>query len=206
MSIKRRLNREKKRALILSKAKEVLKKHGKNTTMSLVAQELEMDTSSLYYYYKGIPEIINTLLQSEYHDLSTVHATLSKDNKTPLEILKTMVQMVMEFYYDNLEIMQIVLTQVSPLFLDRDHQEPSEAVNNYMHSYRTTSAELLQEIKLSQQSGELPDSFGALMILNILRGAVFGITAAWIEKKPERKSIPEFVQLLFSGLAVGPRN
>ena len=204
MSIKRKLNREKKRALILSKAKEVLKKHGKNTTMSLVAQELEMDTSSLYYYYKGIPEIINTLLQSEYHDLSTVHETLSKENKNPLSILKTMVTMVMEFYYDNLEIMQIVLTQVSPLFLDRDHQEPSEAINNYIQSYRTTSSELFREIELSQQSGELTGSLEAATILNMLRGSIFGITAAWIEKKPDRESITGLVERMFIGLAEKP--
>jgi AcrR family transcriptional regulator len=190
MSIKRRTRLEKKRALILETAKEVLIKNGKNTTMTDIAQELEMDTSSLYYYYKGIPEIMNALLLNEYHDLSALHKDLSEAGQKPHFILKEMVSIILEFYYDNQEIMQIILTQVSPLFLDEDYQEASVAINNYLDSYRITNGYLLEEIKKGQASKDLTLDFTPEMILHSIRGFILGICAAWSEEKPPREMLP----------------
>ena len=54
MSLSKQKRLEQKRAVILKEAKNVLIKHGKNATMGDIANALDMDKSSLYYYYKGI--------------------------------------------------------------------------------------------------------------------------------------------------------
>jgi len=197
ISIKRIKRLEKKKATILSVAREVLIKQGKNTSMGDIADALGMDTSSLYYYYKGIPEIINNLLDNEYHDFSSIHQNLKEEGKSSLCIIEEMVKLILEFYYDNLEIMQIILTQISPLFLDPEYREASVAINNYLEGYRTTNENLLEEIKLAQEEGEITSRFTPELILSAIRGIIFGICTAWREEKPPREMISDITERIF---------
>jgi AcrR family transcriptional regulator len=193
--IKQRL--EQKRVMILEEAKRVLKKFGKGTSMADVAGAINMDTSALYYYYKSIPEIIDTILDQEYHDFSLDNVYWQDSKRGPLSILKEMVTMILEFYYDNLEIMQIILAQVFPLCLDHEHEDDSVAINHFLMTYRQANDSMLEEIKQAQKKGEIHQAFRPLMILQTIRGVIFGACAAWKEEKPPREEIREIVERLF---------
>jgi AcrR family transcriptional regulator len=189
---------EQKRATILATAEDVLIKRGKNATMGDIAHALDMDKSSLYYYYKGIPEILNAILDQEYYDFSVHINEIRKENKTHLDVLKELVRVILEFYHDNLEILLIILTRIFPLFIDPDTREESTAINNYMQSYREANLLMLEEIKLGLEKGEFRVPFSPEMILQTLRGAVFGVCAVWRDQKPSREEISSIVdQLLY---------
>ncbi len=187
---------EQKRATILATAEDVLIKRGKNATMGDIAHALDMDKSSLYYYYKGIPEILNAILDQEYYDFSVHINEIRKENKTHIDVLKELVRVILEFYHDNLEILLIILTRIFPLFIDPDSREESMAINNYMESYREANLLMLEEIKLGLEKGEFKVRLSPEMILQTLRGAVFGVCAVWRDQKPSREEIPTIVNQL----------
>ena len=187
---------EQKRATILTMAESVLIKYGKNATMGDIAKALDMDKSSLYYYYKGIPEILNAILDQEYYDFSVHINQIRKENKTHIDVLRELVRVILEFYHDNLEILLIILTRIFPLFIDPETREDSTAINNYMESYREANVLMLEEIKLALSMGEFHVRFSPEMILQTLRGAVFGVCAVWRRQKPARDEIPHIVDQL----------
>lgn len=197
MAKKTKLRLEQKRVMILEEAKEVLKKYGKGTSMANVAGAMNMDTSALYYYYKSIPELIDTILDQEYHDFSLDNVYWQDSKRGPLSILKEMVTMILEFYYDNLEIMQIILAQVFPLSLDQDHEDDSVAINHFLETYRQANASMLEEIKQARKKREIHQAFTPLMILQTIRGVIFGAFTAWKEEKPPREEIRKIVEHLF---------
>jgi AcrR family transcriptional regulator len=196
MSQSKQKRLEQKRATILATAEDVLIKRGKNATMGDIAQALDMDKSSLYYYYKGIPEILNAILDQEYYDFSVHINEIRKENKTHVDVLKELVRVILEFYHDNLEILLIILTRIFPLFIDPDTREESTAINNYMESYREANVLMLEEIKLGLERGEFRARFSPEMILQTLRGAVFGVCVVWRDQKPSREEIPTIVNQL----------
>ncbi len=197
MALKRQTRLEEKKSRILEEAKKVLIRYGKNATMGDIAAALDMDKSSLYYYFKGIPEILNNILNREYYDFTVHMNELHKDNKSHLDILKEMCRIILEFYYDNLEILQIILSRIFPLFVDSNWREDSEAINNYMESYRQANDFMLEEIKRAKENGELNTSFSCDMVLQTLRGAIFGICAVWRTKKDRREEIPRLLEEIF---------
>ena len=196
MSQSKQKRLEQKRATILTTAEDVLIKQGKNATMGDIAQALDMDKSSLYYYYKGIPEILNAILDQEYYDFSVHINEIRKGNKAHVDVLKELVRVILEFYHDNLEILLIILTRIFPLFIDPDTREESMAINNYMESYREANVLMLEEIKLGLERREFRVRFSPEMILQTLRGAVFGVCAVWRDQKPSREEIPTIVNQL----------
>jgi AcrR family transcriptional regulator len=196
MSQSKQKRLEQKRATILATAEDVLIKRGKNATMGDIAQALDMDKSSLYYYYKGIPEILNAILDQEYYDFSVHINEIRKENKTHVDVLKELLRVILEFYHDNLEILLIILTRIFPLFIDPDTREESTAINNYMKSYREANVLMLEEIKLGLEKEEFRVRFSPEMILQTLRGAVFGVCAVWRDQKPSREEIPTIVNQL----------
>lgn len=187
---------EQKRAAILASAEEVLIRRGKSATMGDIAQALDMDKSSLYYYFKGIPEILNAILDQEYYDFSLNINRIRKDHKTHVDVLKDLARIILEFYHDNLEILLIILTRIFPLFIDADSQEESTAINNYMRSYHEANVLMLEEIGLAQKRGELRTAFSPETVLQTLRGAIFGVCADWRRSKPARTEIPAIVDQL----------
>ena len=70
------------------------------------------------------------------------------------------------------------------------------AINNYMESYREANVLMLEEIKLGLERGEFRVRFSPEMILQTLRGAVFGVCAVWRDQKPGREEIPTIVNQL----------
>ncbi|UCF96746.1 MAG: TetR/AcrR family transcriptional regulator [Spirochaetaceae bacterium] len=198
MSQSKQKRLEQKRATILATAESVLIKYGKNATMGDIAKALDMDKSSLYYYYKGIPEILNAILDQEYYDFSVHINQIRKENKSHLDVLREMIRVILEFYHDNLEILLIILTRIFPLFIDPDTKEESAAINAYMDSYREANVLMLEEIKLALNRGEFKVRFSPEMILQTLRGAVFGVCAVWRKYKPQRDEIPRIVDQLLA--------
>lgn len=188
---------EQKRIAILAKAEEILIRRGKNATMGDIALALDMDKSSLYYYFKGIPEILNAILDKEYYDFSKNIHEIRRDNKTHADVLKDMVRIILEFYHDNIEILLIILTRIFPLFIERDSRDESKAINDYMDSYYLANDLMLEEIRLALAGRELVTVFPPEMVLQTLRGAIFGVCAAWRYEKPERSAIPGIVEQLF---------
>jgi AcrR family transcriptional regulator len=198
MSQSKQKRLEQKRATILSTAESVLIRYGKNATMGDIAKALDMDKSSLYYYYKGIPEILNAILDQEYYDFSVHINEIRKENKAHIDVLREMIRVILEFYHDNLEILLIILTRIFPLFIDPETREESTAINNYMDSYREANVLMLEEIKQGLTKGEFKVEFSPEMILQTLRGAVFGICAVWRKQKPPRDAIPGTVDQLLA--------
>lgn len=198
MSLKKQKRLEKKKALILEEAKKVLIKFGKNASMADIADNLDMDKSSLYYYYKGIPEILNIILDQEYYEIAVEIDHLRHSGKNHRAVIKDFICDLLEFYYDNMEILQIILTRVFPLFIDPENREDSAAINKYMDSYRRNNEFFLEEIKAAIHKDEMHSDFSAEMVLQVLRGSIFGICAAWKTDKPSRESIPELSSLLLS--------
>jgi AcrR family transcriptional regulator len=198
MSQSKQKRLEQKRATILSTAESVLIRYGKNATMGDIAKALDMDKSSLYYYYKGIPEILNAILDQEYYDFSVHINEIRKENKAHIDVLREMIRVILEFYHDNLEILLIILTRIFPLFIDPETREESTAINNYMDSYREANVLMLEEIKQGLAKGEFKVGFSPEMILQTLRGAVFGICAVWRKQKPSRDAITGTVDQLLT--------
>ena len=198
MSQSKQKRLEQKKATILATAESVLIKYGKNATMGDIAKALDMDKSSLYYYYKGIPEILNAILDQEYYDFSVHINQIRKENKSHIDVLKELIRVILEFYHDNLEILLIILTRIFPLFIDPETREESTAINNYMDSYREANILMLEEIELALDKGEFNVRFSPEMILQTLRGAVFGVCAVWRKHKADRHRIPEIVDQLLS--------
>ncbi|MBA7693084.1 hypothetical protein ES703_101659 [subsurface metagenome] len=196
MSLSKQKRLEQKRAVILKEAKNVLIKHGKNATMGNIANALDMDKSSLYYY-KGITEILNTILDQEYYDFSVDIQKLRRDNRSHVQVLKELARLILEFYYENLEIVQIILSQVFPLFLDPERKEDSTAINSYMESYRLANKVMMEEIKPALKNNEFKTDFSPEMILQTLRGAISGVCAAWKSKKPPHDRIYDLVDRIF---------
>jgi len=196
MSQSKQKRLEQKRAAILASAEEVLIRRGKNATMGDIAQALDMDKSSLYYYFKGIPEILNAILDQEYYDFSLNITRIRKENKTHVDVVKDLVRVILEFYHANLEILLLILTRIVPMFIDAHSHEESAAINAYMRSYHEANVLMLEEIGLAQKRGELKTSFSPETVLQTLRGAVFGVCADWRRSKPPRSEIPGIVDQL----------
>jgi AcrR family transcriptional regulator len=188
---------EQKRATILSAAEEILIRRGKNATMGDIAQALDMDKSSLYYYFKGIPEILNAILDKEYYDFSLNIQDIRRENKSHVDVLKEMARVILEFYHDNIEILLIILTRIFPLFLEPGNREESTAINAYMDSYHLANDLMLEEVRLAVRDRELVTEFSPEMVLQTLRGAIFGVCAVWRRGKPERGAIPAVIDQLF---------
>lgn len=194
MSLTKQKRLEQKKKAILEEAKKVLIRNGKKATMGDIAAALDMDKSSLYYYYKGIPEILNTILDKEYYDFDSHFKELTSANRRHLEVLAEMIGFLLEFYYDNLEFLQIILSQIFPLFLDSETKEETKAINNYMDSYRLANQYIRKEIALARESGEISADVSSDLVLQTLRGAIFGVCAVWKEKKDDRERIPQIAQ------------
>ncbi len=198
MSQSKQKRLEQKRAMILATAEKVLIKRGKNATMGDIAQALDMDKSSLYYYFKGIPDILNAILDQEYYDFSVNIHEIRTENKTHIDVIKEMVRVILKFYHDNLEILLIILTRIFPLFIEADSREDSRAINNYMDSYWEANVLMLEEINQALGEGELSNTLSSEMILQTLRGAIFGVCAVWRYNKPEREEIPKIAEQLIN--------
>jgi AcrR family transcriptional regulator len=188
---------EQKRASILEQAEQIFIRRGKSATMGDIAQALDMDKSSLYYYFKGIPEILNAILDKEYYDFSVNIHEIRRENKAHVDVLKEMVRIILEFYHDNIEILLIILTRIFPLFIELDSRDESTAINSYMESYHLANDLMLEEIRLALHDREVVTEFSPQMILQTLRGAVFGVCSVWRDGKPERAEIPRIVDQLF---------
>ena len=197
MAKKKQQRLAEKRARILDTAKEVLKKHGRDTTMADVAAALGMDSSALYYYYKSISEILDSILNTAYHDFSLSNARLGGPEKSPLVFLEEMMLMLMEFYYDNIEILQIILAQVFPLTLEPGYQDDSVAIKHFLDTYWDANDHILRTIRLAQDSGELTREVTDHTILQTLRGYIFGLWSSWKNHTPPRDSIAGFVNRFF---------
>ena len=197
MALKKQTRLEEKKNLIIDVAKKVLIKYGKNATMGDIAAALDMDKSSLYYYFKGIPEILNTVLNKEYYDFTVHMNQLRKEHKHHITVVKEMCKIILDFYYDNIEILQIILARIFPLFVDSDWREDSQAINNYLESYRQANDFMLEEIKEAVKGGEFKTDFSPDMILQTLRGAIFGVCAVWRKQKTGKDKIPHYIDQLF---------
>jgi AcrR family transcriptional regulator len=184
---------EEKRAEILDTAKDVLISQGKHAKMSDIAARLELETSSLYYYYKGIPEILNALLADKYRDLQSYDEYISVPGKTHFEVLHQMLVYLMGFYHENLDLVQIILTQVFPLFHAVELEDESAAINDYLMAYWRANDILLYHIRGAQEMRDLTTDVPPDQVLQIIRGAMWGVIASWREHPTDKSNIPHCV-------------
>ncbi len=195
---KRNKRTENKRDIILNVARRILSKRGKEVSMSDIAGELGIDASGIYYYFKSVPEIIDNILEKEYHNFSMNDKRIKLAGDEPLAVVREMMLMLCEFYYDNLEILKIILAQVHPLVVEDDHEDLSVAVNSYLASYYEANKNILKAIQKAQRQDQLSKKHSAIVILQTMRGYIFGLWSAWREEKPERSAIPDCVDRFLS--------
>ncbi len=188
---------EEKRSEILSAAKDVLIAQGKNAKMSDIAARLDIETSSLYYYYKGIPEVLNALLIDKYRDLETFEDEMFKPDKSHFQLLREMVVYLMEFYLENLDLVQIILTQVFPLFHAPELEDESDAINDYLLAYWNANTILLRHIRGAQAAGTIDHEIEPDQILHVLRGAMWGVVASWRDHPTSKEDVSYCVDRIF---------
>ena len=111
---------EEKKTQILATAKEIFMRKGRQTRMADIAGVAGMETSSLYYYFKGVPEVLDALLHDQYRDLREHEREVATSRLSNIDTLREMVRYLLEFYHENFELVQIILGHVSPLFQDPD--------------------------------------------------------------------------------------
>lgn len=187
-----------KREKILAAAKDILSKRGKEVSMSDISAALGLEASGIYYYFKSVPEIIDDILEDEYHDFSMNEARIRQTDGDPAAAVKEMMLMLCEFYYDNLEILRIILAQVYPPLAEPDYEDPSIAVNRFLATYRQANENILSTIVRAQELGALTSDYPSSLILQTMRGYIFGLSSAWRERKPERSTIPGLVDRFLS--------
>lgn len=187
-----RVNRKKQE--ILETAKEVFIRRGRQTRMIDIAERTGMDKSSLYYYFKGIPEVLNALLRDKYRDLHVYEQELIERDLSSVEILREMLQYLLEFYLANFEIVQIILYHTTPLFHDPEHEDDTEAINEFLAAHRRADKILLTYTERAQASGELGAGRDPRATLSMIRGAMLGVVASWKENRPDKSDIPDYVR------------
>ncbi len=182
-----------KQAQILEIAKEVLRRRGGRAKMSDIAARLGIDTSSLYYYYKGIPDILNALLEGLEYDLTPLQGCADDKDRACLSALHEMLSHILRFYHRNLELIRIVLTQVSPLFESQPLEDEYHALNTYLSAYWTANELLRDHLHKAQDEGTINRELPPEQMLHILRGAIWGFVASWERYPLTEEDIPHLV-------------
>ncbi len=188
---------EEKKTQILATAKGIFMRKGRQTRMADIAEAAGMETSSLYYYFKGVPEVLNALLNDQYRDLRQYEREMALARLSNMEALREIVLYLLEFYHENFELIRIILSHVSPLFQDLDLEEDSEAINDFLTAYRNADAIILSYLHGSQEDNEVTHDYPPETLLAMLRGAMLGIMASWQQSYPPKTAIPGYVDRLF---------
>ena len=188
---------EEKKTQILATAKEIFLRKGRQTRMADIAEAAGMETSSLYYYFKGVPEVLNALLNDQYRDLREYDREVAAARLSNMEALREIVLYLLGFYHENFELVQIILSHVSPLFQDPDLEEDSEAINDFLTAYRNADAIILTYIRRSQEDNEVTRDHTPETLLAMLRGAMLGVMASWQEHYPPKTAIQGYIDRLF---------
>lgn len=187
---------EERKAKILATAKEILMRKGRQIRMADIAEVAGMETSSLYYYFKGIPEVLNALLNDEYRDLTELEIEAESARLSNMDALRKVVLYLLGFYHDNFEVIQIMLSHVSPLFQDPDLEEDTEAINDFLEACRNADTVILNYLRQAHEDGEIARDYTPEALLLMLRGAMWGIVASWRDHYPPKTAIPGYIDRL----------
>lgn len=192
---------EEKKSAILAVAKEIFQRKGRQTRMADIAQSAGLETSSLYYYFKGIPEVLDALLHDQYRDLQLHEQEVAPENLSNMGMLREMIRYLLEFYHDNFDLVQIILAHVSPLFQDPELEEESQAINEFLSAYRRADELLLSYIRRSRDDGELSVDMEPEAMLAILRGTMWGIIASWRFHHPDPDTVEDCIDRILRVIA-----
>ena len=192
---------EEKKSMILAAAKDILIRKGRQTRMADIAEASGMETSSVYYYFKGVPEVLNALLHDQYRDLAQHEREVGSARLSDMDMLEEMVRYLLEFYHENFDLVQIIISHVSPLFQDPDLEEDSEAINDFLSAYRKADEILVNYLRRLQAAGELAAEYRPEALLTLLRGAMWGVIASWRLEYPPRATIGNYVNRILTIVA-----
>jgi AcrR family transcriptional regulator len=182
-----------KRVEILDAAQSVIVSTGRVTRMADVAKRLGIETSSLYYYFKGIPEILNVLLEDCNYDLAAYEAQVTTPEKQNLTVLYELLSYLLSFYRDNVESIRLLVTQVFPLFQTGLLEDDYTSINAYLRGYWQANEVLLRYIRVAQNEGTITNAFPPETLLMLVRGTMWGMIASWQDTLPEERSLPDYV-------------
>lgn len=184
---------EEKKAFILRVAKDILMQKGRQTGIADIAEAAGMEKSTLYYYFKGVNDILNALLHGQYRDLQIQKREAEAMNLDSVEALRELICYLLGFYHENHDLVLIIMTQVSPLFHFPDQEEEPPAINDFLAAYRRADKVLLEYLTDAQQGGMIDTSTDPETMLSLIRGAMMGVIASWKRELPPREAIPECV-------------
>jgi AcrR family transcriptional regulator len=188
---------EEKKSRILAAAKDILVRKGRQTRMADIAEVAGMETSSLYYYFKGIPEVLNALLYDQYRDLSEFELEAESEGLSNMQALGRIVRYLLEFYHENFELVQITLCHVTPLFQDPELEEDAKAINDFLVACRNADKVMLKFLRGAQGDHEITNDYVPATLLKMLRGAIWGIVASWRTHYPPATAIPGYIDRIF---------
>jgi AcrR family transcriptional regulator len=185
-----------KRIEILNAAQTAILTTGPATRMADVAKRLGIETSSLYYYFKGMPEILNELLAHCRYDLPAYEAQIVTPEKQKLTVLYELLSYLLRFYHEHAELMGLLLTQTFPLFQSTHLEEDYRSINAYLTAYRQANEVLLRYLRDAHEEGTITKELPPETLLLLLRGTIWGMVASWQEHPPEESALPGYVQRL----------
>jgi AcrR family transcriptional regulator len=189
-----------KRSEILEAAQAVIVSTGRVTRMADIAKSLGIETSSLYYYFKGVPEILNVLLEDCSYDLTAYEAQISSPEKQNLSVLYELLSYLLRFYRNHLASMRLLVTQVFPLFQRVPFDDEYTAINAYLRGYWEGNEVLLRYIRVAQEEGTITSTVPSDSLLTLVRGTMWGIVASWQDALPEEQSIPDYVHRIMRAI------
>lgn len=189
-----------KRNEILDAAQAAIVDSGRVTRMADVAKRLGIETSSLYYYFKGIPEILNVLLEDCNYDLAAYEKEITTPEKQNLTMLYELLSYLLRFYRDNVQSVRLLVTQVFPLFQPAPIDDDYTSINAYLAGYWRANEVLLRYLRVAQEEGTITNALLPETLLTMVRGTMWGMVASWQHTLPEESAIPEYVHRLMRAI------
>lgn len=185
---------------IISVATDLFSKKGfEATRMDIVAERVEVNKATIYYYYESKKELFGAVLLNLLGDISNKFQTGKlKEEKPPCEKLKTRLKFVIEQLDSHPEVANILLRQI----INSGEQIPDSAklmVKQVWNKF----AELLNNCRESGKTKNIPVEYLQKMIVGSLLLNTLDSDFFPGEKKLNFKEIDEeFIDFLLAGLTL----
>jgi AcrR family transcriptional regulator len=186
VSITERKERERveRKALIMSKAKELLLEHGLDgVSMGDIAQKTELSKATLYLYFPSKEALFETLCdESEQHFIEYFHSQRAV-GMSALESLKLLWNCYMERYglSDEIIIISNMHRYLKPTFSFMDITKSAEPVTDFVHTFY---AELRGLVKQGIDEGIFDPAFKPGLVAGTLL-SIFSFVVENVAKMPK---------------------
>ena len=191
---------EKRREIARAAAQLFNKKGFRGTSLSAVAQALDMDRATLYYYISNKQELFDEVVReaSEQNIAAAESARVSE--QAPLEKLRLLITELMTSYAENYPLLYVYLRE-NLSQVDAERTEWSKYMRNLSHRYEDAVIAIVQE---GIDNGTIrPLASARVLAFGVL--GMLGWTNRWFvpDRSPESAEVigAAFAELVLRGLA-----